>query len=103
MAKQQDRHKQALGSIISGGPQQLSVTPSSVKIPAEGRTLPTSVGLKESEVQLLDQVAGELGVARNAVMRYALRDFLRRYMSGEINLTAKVQEAEAPKRKLQMD
>ena len=58
-----------------------------VKIPAEGRTLPVGVGLKESEVAMLDDIASELGVARNALLRWAVRYFLLQYKRGAIDMT----------------
>lgn len=62
-----------------------------VEVPAEGRTIAVGVGLKESEVALLDQVAEDLGVARNAVTRYAVRFFLAAYLRGEVDLTDQVE------------
>ena len=51
-----------------------------------GRTLPVGVGLKESELRELDAIAAELGIARNALMRWAMRDFLARYHAGAVTL-----------------
>ena len=53
-------------------------------LPAEGRTLAVGVGLKESEIQILDDVASQLGVSRNQVLRYAVRQFLKDYLSGMV-------------------
>ena len=58
-----------------------------VDLPAEGPTRPTSVGLKESELEALDRVAAELELSRNAVMRWALRAFLKSYLAGALDLT----------------
>ncbi len=44
------------------------------------------------EAALLDQIAADLGVARNALMRYGLRYFLTAYLTGEVNMTDDVQE-----------
>ena len=60
------------------------------EIPAEGHTRPVAVGLRESEIELLDQVAADHGVARNAVMRWALRWFLKEYAAGRAPLAAAV-------------
>lgn len=62
-----------------------------VEVPAEGRTIAVGVGLKESEIALLDQVAGDLGVARNAVTRYAVRYFLTAYLRGDVDMTDQVE------------
>lgn len=76
-----------------------------VEIPATGRTLPTSVGLKESEIALLDKISLELSIHRNQLMRYALRYFMKLYLAGEIDLAGKVEEKPAVERinRLKMD
>lgn len=68
------------------------------EVPAKGRTLSVGVGLKESEVALLDAIAKELKVTRNALMRYGLRYFLRQLQTGTLDLTEDIQEPEMKKR-----
>ncbi len=75
--------------------------PASEEIPAEGRTLSIGVGLKESEVQMLDTIAKQLGIARNGLMRYGLRYFLKEYAAGRIDLLSDV-ETPQPKKRLNM-
>jgi len=70
-------------------------------IPATGRTLPTAVGLKESEIELLDDIAADLGIARNAVMRWALRWFLKEYRAGRVPMAKSVKTPE-PKNVIEM-
>jgi hypothetical protein len=70
-------------------------------VPATGRTVSVGVGLKEGEVAMLDAIAANLGVSRNALMRYALRYFLELYQAKEINLAGDV-ETEEPKKRLKM-
>ena len=60
-------------------------------VPAQGYTRPVSVGLKESELGLLDEAAERLGVARNAVMRYLIRDGLARLKTGQLEIPVKKQ------------
>lgn len=55
-------------------------------VPATGRTLSVGVGLKESEVDLLDAIAAELGIARNALLRYLVRYGLAEYRSGRLEV-----------------
>jgi len=57
-----------------------------ISIPAEGRTLSVGVNLKESELALYEQLARDLGVARTALMRYALRFFLREVLAGRVDV-----------------
>lgn len=66
------------------GPRPDAASLDAVEIPATGRTFATGVGLKQSEVDMYDQLADRLGVARNKIMRYALRYFLKAYMSGAV-------------------
>ena len=70
-------------------------------VPATGRTVSVGVGLKEGEVAMLDAIAANLGVSRNALMRYAIRHFLTQYVTGEINPAEDV-EAPEPKKRLKM-
>ena len=69
----------------------------------EGNIRPVGVGLTAGEVSALDEIAHDLGIARNAVLRYAVRDFIKRYRTGEITLADKVQAPPSPKKKLAMD
>ena len=55
-------------------------------IPAEGYTRSTSVGLKESEIAILDRIAEENRVARNAIMRFFLRHCMAEYMAGRLTI-----------------
>lgn len=52
----------------------------------DGKTIPIGVGLKEHEVERLDTVAGETGFTRHALMRYAVRYFLKQYEDGNLEL-----------------
>ena len=70
-------------------------------VPATGRTVSVGVGLKESEVAMLDQIVEDLDVTRNSLMRYAIRYFLNKYIAEEINLADDV-EAPEPKKRLTM-
>ncbi|MFQ5407252.1 MAG: ribbon-helix-helix protein, CopG family [Anaerolineales bacterium] len=71
------------------------------EVPATGRTMSVGVGLKESELHLLDRIAQELEVSRNALMRYALRYFLKAYRGGKIDPATDV-ETPAAKKRLKM-
>ena len=76
----------------------------SIDIPAEGRTLPVGVGLKESELELLDRIADELDVARNGLIRFAVRHFLKAYLAGDVHLETQKQYSERRGQKqLRMD
>ena len=62
------------------------------RVPATGRTLSVGVGLKESEVDLLDAIAAELGIARNALLRYLVRYGLSQYRSGRLEVPVRREE-----------
>lgn len=55
-------------------------------IPAEGLSQSISVGMRVSEVAILDEIAQKEGIARNSIMRWALRQFMARYLRGEVQL-----------------
>jgi len=57
-----------------------------IDIPGEGRTVATGVGLKESELELLDKIADDLNVSRNGLIRFGVRYFLKAYLAGEVQL-----------------
>ena len=76
---------------------------SSIDIPAEGRTMATGVGLKESELELLDRIADQLGVARNGLIRYAVRYFLKAYLAGDVRPETQKQYSERGQKQLRMD
>ena len=82
----------SVGLVISG-----------VEVPATGRTVTTGVGLKESELALIDQIVdkSDREIARNAVLRYAVRYFLKAYLSGQVDPLKDV-ETPKPKKKLRM-
>jgi hypothetical protein len=50
------------------------------------------VGLKESEIAQLDTIAAELGVARNALARFAIRRFLAEYRAGRVTVPIESEE-----------
>ncbi len=68
--------------------------PDEIEIPAEGRTLPVGVGLKESELELLDRIADEQDVARNGLIRFAVRYFLKAYLAGDVQLETQKEYSE---------
>ena len=47
---------------------------------------PTSVGLRYAEIEELDKIAAAAGVKRNAVMAWALRQFLADQRAGKVRV-----------------
>lgn len=64
----------------------------------QGRIQTLGVGLTQGERDALQAIADENEVARNAVMRFAMRYFLGEYRAGRIRLA--VEEPPPPKKKL---
>lgn len=91
MAKRRASIDPNLFAKTEGEPSQ---TPEE-SIPADGYTRPISVGMKESELAILDDIAQQEGIARNAVMRYFLRWAMAEYQAGR--LTIPVTETRARK------
>ena len=73
MAKK-DQIKNAFNSII--GDQRIGKADTD-------KINPVGVALDPEELARLDQIAKELEQSRHAVLRYAVRDFIRRYDRGE--------------------
>lgn len=47
-----------------------------------GKVNPVSVGLTASELAKLQEIASELDQTRHAVIKYAIKDFIKRYDAG---------------------
>ncbi len=47
------------------------------------------VGLRVSEWQQIETIAGEMGMTKHALAAYALKDFLKRWDAGEIQTETK--------------
>lgn len=62
-----------------------------VEVPATGFVRPVSVGLRESEIELLAKLANDLNVARNSLLRFAIRRFLADVLAGRLDLSAYVE------------
>ena len=89
-SKKQDRVKEALSEIVSGG--QTQETPQEPEQQADP-IKPIGIGLKVSEWDHLEQIAGELGMTRHALAMWAIRDFMRRYDAGEIETKTETKKA----------
>ena len=63
-----------------------------------GRIQTLGVGLTDGERDALQAIADAHGVARNAVMRFAMRYFLADYRAGQVQLST--EEPPPPKKKL---
>jgi hypothetical protein len=67
-----------------------------------GNIKATGIGLTLGELAAVQRIADELGLARNAVMRYAVRWFILQYRAGKIDLAGRVEEPPPPKKRLVM-
>jgi hypothetical protein len=67
-----------------------------------GNVRPLGVGLRAGEVAALDQIANQYGVARNALLRFAVRYFLLQFRAGRVDLIGQVETPPPPKKKLTM-
>lgn len=101
MAKKLDLN--ILGTSNKTQAQSRPASASEAEVPATGRTITTGVGLKESELALIDQIVdkSDREIARNAILRYAVRYFLKAYLSGQVDPLKDV-ETPKPKKKLRM-
>lgn len=77
-------------------------------VPAGGLTRSTGVGLKTDEITLIDKIAEEFDLARNAILRMAIRYFLADYLSGRLagrlDLADRVEEpTRKPRKRVKYD
>lgn len=69
----------------------------------KGNIRSTGVGLREGEIMALDAIGDSLGgIARNALIRFAVRRFLIGYRAGLIDLSEYVEEPPPPKKQLRL-
>ena len=71
-----------------------------VEVPAEGKSSSISVGLRKTEIDLLNQVADRYQISRNALLRLAARRLLADVLNGRIDLEKMIEEPPPPKRRL---
>lgn len=68
-----------------------------------GMMIPRGAGYREGELAALQYIADEWGVNRNMLMRLAVRDFIKRFISGAVSKRDFVEVEEAkPKVKLKL-
>jgi hypothetical protein len=60
------------------------------------------VGLRAGEIAALDVIANQYGIARNALLRFAVRQFILEWRAGKIDLSGQVETPPPPKKKLNM-
>jgi hypothetical protein len=68
----------------------------------KGNIRAVGVGLTGGEMAAVQAIADSLELARNAVLRYAVRWFVMQYRAGRIDLAGNVHEPPTPKKKLSM-
>ena len=73
-----------------------------VEVPAEGKSSSISVGLRASEIDLLNQVAERYQVSRNALLRLAARRFLEDVLNERIDLEGMIEAPPPPKRRIML-
>lgn len=66
----------------------------------QGNIKPLGVGLSEGERSALDGIAGEHGISRNSLLRFAIRWFIVQYRAGDIDLTSMIETPPPPKKRL---
>ena len=73
-----------------------------VEVKAEGPIKSVTVGLRRSELEMVEDIAEEHEIARNALLRYAVRYFLTEYAAGRVDLAAHIEAPPPPKKRLVM-
>lgn len=60
------------------------------------------LGLREGEIAALDDIAAELDIPRNQLLRFAVRLFLLDYRAGKIDLQEYIEQPPPPKKSLRL-
>lgn len=66
----------------------------------EGPIKPIGVGVREGEVLALDKIAEHYGVARNAILRFAVRFFIQEFRAGNIDISQYIYTPPTPSKKI---
>lgn len=67
-----------------------------------GNIRPLGVGLRLGEVAALDIIAERYGIARNALLRLAVRRLILDFRAGKVDLTDQIETPPPPKKRLKM-
>lgn len=67
-----------------------------------GNVRPSGVGLREGEINALDEIGLVYGVSRNALLRFAARRLILDYRAGRLDLSELVEIPPANKNRLRM-
>jgi hypothetical protein len=73
-----------------------------VEVPAEGKTTSISVGLRATELELLEKIADEYQVTKNALLRLAARRLIEDVLSGRLDLEGMIEEPPPPRRRIKL-
>lgn len=68
----------------------------------EGNIRATGIGLRAGELRALDDMAARLGIARNALLRFAVRWFIVQYRTGKVDPGQYLEEPPPPKKTLRL-
>lgn len=68
----------------------------------EGPTVSTGLGLRTGELNAAQQIADELGISRNALLRWAIRYVLSQYLAGKLDLRKWIEIPPEPKKNIRM-
>lgn len=66
----------------------------------QGNIKPLGVGVREGEIAALDGIAKNYGVARNAILRFAVRYFIQQYRAGQVDLSQFIYTPPTPSKKI---
>lgn len=69
---------------------------------SRGKTIPIGVGLREGELNYLDEIALENSITRHEILHYAVRTFLIDYREGRVDLSPMLEEPPVQKKKLRL-
>src|SRR5690242_9856970 len=94
--------KQDLG-VIFKATEKPAPTPVDSDLPSAGPLKSSGVALNQAELDAIEAISKELDVPRNQVMRLAIRNFIKLYRSGGIDLSGRIFRPEVPRGKIRLD
>jgi hypothetical protein len=68
----------------------------------KGPTVATGLGVRTGELEALSSLAGELGITKNKLMRFALRYVIIEYRAGRLDLRKLIKVPPEPKKDIEM-
>ena len=102
MAQKAKVKNQSLGIFSKSGPSPITKAKPADNSDLKGAIAPVGVGLTAGEKAALKSIAENNELTLNALMRFALHNFILQVRAGEIDIQAHLAEPEPQKKRLRL-